>query len=268
MNPGSSEVGGRVRRLIRDQTQRQHFGYHFRRYQSSKLWWLVTLPFVRVFRANLLPQFPKHNRSPRLLEIGCAHGGRLAYLRDLGWEVEGVEFSELAASKTRERGINCAAGLIEDCNFDIASYDAIIMSMVLEHIADPLGALKKISAWLKPDGLLLISVPNFHGFEARVFGPNAYTVQAPTHLTHFTPKTLNHMLSLAGLKICDLTYQTFHRDLKVGLELTTKKYPRIKKLVKMIPDVTYRLGGWILGLSRTSSRMSLTATLRKNCRWQ
>lgn len=49
--------------------------------------------------------------------------------------------------------------LFEDFNTDI-KFDTIIMSHVLEHIADPVEVLKRIRTWLKEDGIFLISVPN------------------------------------------------------------------------------------------------------------
>ncbi len=254
--PPAVQEGLRAR--LRQQTQRQHFGYFTDRYHASVFWKLVTWPLVRIFKSNLLPPLPSAQAGRRVLEIGCAHGERLRYLRTLGWDVQGVEFSDLAASRAREKGLPCITSSIEDCTLPEASFDVIIMSMVLEHLSDPLAALKKINRWLKPGGRLLLSVPNDAGLEARLFKEYGYSLDVPRHLTHFTPDTLSRMLATAGFEVLDVTYQGFHRDLKSGLEHYVLDHPGKAWMLKT-PIAIFKLSGHLLGFLRMSSRISVSA---------
>ena len=250
-----------LRALLRQQTQRQHFGYFADRYPASVFWKALTWPLVSIFKSSLLPPLPSAQAGCRLLEIGCAHGERLRYLRTLGWDVQGVEFSALAASRAREKGVPCITSSIEDCTLPEASFDVIIMSMVLEHLPDPLAALNKVNRWLKPSGRLLLSVPNDAGLESRLFKEYGYSLDVPRHLTHFTPSTLSNMLASAGFEVFDVTYQGFHRDLKSGLEHYVQDHPGKAWMLKA-PVAAFKLFGRLLGLLRMSSRISVSATRR------
>jgi 2-polyprenyl-3-methyl-5-hydroxy-6-metoxy-1,4-benzoquinol methylase len=250
-----------LRARFRQQTQRQHFGYFADRYEPSLFWKVMTWPLVRIFKSNLLPPLPPAQPGRHLLEIGCAHGERLHYLRTLGWNVQGVEFSDMAASRAREKGLPCITSSIEDCSWPEGSFDVIIMSMVLEHLSDPLSILRRVNRLLKPGGRLLLSVPNINGIEARLFGSYAYTLQVPTHLAHFTPKTLSRMLSEAGFDDLEVTYQGFHRDLKSGLEHYVQDHPHKAWMLK-VPGGVFKFGGLLLGLLRMSSRISVSVVRR------
>ncbi len=250
-----------LRALLRRQTQRQHFGYFADQYSPSLLWRVLTWPLIRIFKSNLLPPLPPVQAGRRLLEIGCAHGERLRYLRTLGWDVQGVELSDLAASRAREKGLPCITSSIEDCSLPEGSFDVIIMSMVLEHLSDPLAALGKVNRWLKPGGKLLLSVPNDAGLEARLFKEYGYSLDVPRHLTHFTPETLGHVLAATGFDVFDITYQGFHRDLKSGLEHYVQDHPRNAWMLKA-PVGVFKFGGLLLGLLRMSSRISVSAVRR------
>jgi len=257
--PPIAQQGARAH--LRQQTQRQHFGYFADKYPASFFWKVLTWPLVRIFKSNLLPSLPPAHAGRRLLEIGCAHGERLRYLRTLGWDVQGVEFSDLAASRAREKGLPCITSSIEDCSLPAESFDVIIMSMVLEHLSDPLPALQKVNRWLKPGGRLLLSVPNDAGLEARLFKEYGYSLDVPRHLTHFTPDTLKRMLAAAGFDISGITYQGFHRDLKSGLEHYVQDHPRKAWMLK-VPGGVFKFGGLLLGLLRMSSRISVSAVRR------
>jgi SAM-dependent methyltransferase len=167
----------------------------------------------------------------------------------------------MAASRAREKGLPCITSSIEDCSWPEGSFDVIIMSMVLEHLSDPLSILRRVNRLLKPGGRLLLSVPNINGIEARLFGSYAYTLQVPTHLAHFTPKTLSRMLSEAGFDDLEVTYQGFHRDLKSGLEHYVQDHPHKAWMLK-VPGGVFKFGGLLLGLLRMSSRISVSVVRR------
>jgi len=139
-----------------------------------------------------------------LLDIGCSHGDYLSFLQKAGWEVEGIELDPQAARHAQEAGLRVHQGDAEELLERLPSgrYNVVTMWHVLEHLYDPLGALREVYRILKPDGLLLLELPNSASVLARCLGRYWYPLEVPRHLYHFTPTTLSNMLGAAGFRVC------------------------------------------------------------------
>src|SRR5262249_40212919 len=112
----------------------------------------------------------RRGQQGRVLDVGCGRGLLLAAFRRSGWETQGTELSDAAGSYAREVAkVPVETGTLEAINFPSDHFDAITMWHVLEHIHDPRVMLSEVSRLLKPGGVLLVGVPNFSGFEARLF---------------------------------------------------------------------------------------------------
>jgi 2-polyprenyl-3-methyl-5-hydroxy-6-metoxy-1,4-benzoquinol methylase len=120
----------------------------------------------------------------RLLEIGCGPGLMLKSMRDLGWDVMGLERNEHAAGYGRkEYGLQILA-----CDVDQLppqTFDLIILFQVLEHIQDPKTILASCYHRLNPGGRIVIGVPNFHSWQAEVGKTEWLHLDIPRHLFHF-----------------------------------------------------------------------------------
>jgi hypothetical protein len=79
------------------------------------------------------------------------------------------------------------------------------MYQVLEHLADPHGTLTALREHLRPDGVLIVSVPNFAGWDARLFGRRWFHLDVPRHRFHFEPGTLFGLLDSCGFEIIHKT---------------------------------------------------------------
>jgi len=159
-----------------------------------------------------------------LLDIGCAAGTFLLTMRKLGtWQVTGVEFSEDVAAVARERyDLDVISGTLEETTFADEQFDVVTMWDVLEHVHDPMGTLKEIFRILKPDGILLIRVPNLACWDIKLFGKHWAGFDAPRHLYVFTPQTLQKMMAEAGFDIFENScksagYMTFVLSVKFWL---------------------------------------------------
>ena len=138
----------------------------------------------------------------RIIDIGCGRGEFLAPLREKGFEVHGLEPGEEAARRGRtEYGIDIMHGTLGSAKLPDSYYDAATLWHVLEHLPDPMGALRDIKGSMKSGGRLFIAVPDFGGWQARVFKENWFGVDAPRHLTHFTRRSLTAMLEKAGFRV-------------------------------------------------------------------
>lgn len=144
---------------------------------------------------------PRSLTTGRALEVGCGSGRFLVELGGKGWQVQGLEPSALAVDNAARKGeIEVTRGTVETVDFPASSFDLVVGLMVLEHLHDPVADTRKIATWLRPGGSFMGSVPNCRSWEFRAFGPNWYALQVPTHLSHFTPRSLSRMLVDAGFE--------------------------------------------------------------------
>jgi len=105
----------------------------------------------------------KHRQPPaRVMELGCAHGGFVALMRQAGFDAFGVEMSPwVVGFAQRTFGIPVRIGPVESLELAAASLDIIVLMDVLEHLPDPLGTMRRCLQLLAPDGMLLLQTPCF-----------------------------------------------------------------------------------------------------------
>lgn len=136
-----------------------------------------------------------------LLDIGCCTGDFMEAARGRGWSPAGIEASEHFASIARSRGFAVRTGLFPDtvAPRPHESYQAITMLDVLEHLADPVAALRALRSHLGRSGILVIQVPNFDSPLMALEGA-ANRNYSLTHWSHFTRRTLSATAAKAGFK--------------------------------------------------------------------
>jgi 2-polyprenyl-3-methyl-5-hydroxy-6-metoxy-1,4-benzoquinol methylase len=208
-----------------------------------------------------LAHVPRFVSDGRLLDIGCAWGGYLWRMQELGWEVYGIELNATAARYAREDlGLaNVRSGSFADLDFPDGAFDVVHMSMVLEHLYDPAEALHRINKLLRSNGQFILSVPDISGFEARLFRDKCYTLQVPQHLSHFSPETVTRFLHQAGFAVEEILHQRARKDF-----LQSAEYLENKTLARVLKDSLVRgavlgpLVGILAALGKTS-RMSIFA---------
>lgn len=147
-------------------------------------------------------------RKGRLLDVGCGDGAFLLGARARGWSVTGTEINPAPA---RAAGLDVRE-TIEETRAH-APFDCITLWHSLEHMRDPLAALKSLAKLLAPGGRLLVAVPNAEGLQARVFGAGWFHLDVPRHLYHFGAASLEHLLAAAGFDIARRWHQEFEYDL-------------------------------------------------------
>lgn len=157
---------------------------------------------------HLIPAPPPQGTArPRALELGCAIGSFLRQLQQQGWEVEGLEPAEPAAARARAERLRVRTGLVENAEFAPATFDAIFAWMVVEHLHDPAGTLRKVWAALKPGGAFCFSVPNAGAWERHVFGRSWMGYDPPRHLQQFSPRTIRRLLTASGFNRIAIHHQ-------------------------------------------------------------
>jgi ubiquinone/menaquinone biosynthesis C-methylase UbiE len=133
-----------------------------------------------------------------LLEVGCGSGDLLVGLRELGWNVEGIDVDPLAVENSMRRGLNVRQGTLEALGYADNTFDAIIMSHVIEHVHDPISLLSECFRILKPGGQLSLVTPNAQSFCHRMFGRAWLALDPPRHLHIFTLNALQAVMHRSG----------------------------------------------------------------------
>jgi SAM-dependent methyltransferase len=136
----------------------------------------------------------------RVLEAGAGQGRFVIMARAAGYEAEGFEPSKAGVEIARGRGVELERASLEDAELEPASFDAVVLWHVLEHLEDPDAALDRARGWLRPGGTLLLGVPNIAGLQARIGGPRWLHLDVPRHRHHFTPAGIDALLERHGLE--------------------------------------------------------------------
>jgi SAM-dependent methyltransferase len=137
-------------------------------------------------------------RPGAILDLGCWVGFLLAEARERGWHAVGVEPSEFGSSYAREQlGLEVLTADLFSAELERASFDAIVMGDVLEHLVSPADALAHLRELLAPGGVVWLAVPDAGSAVARMLGKRWWSV-LPTHVQYFTRGSLATLLTRSG----------------------------------------------------------------------
>jgi len=108
-------------------------------------------------------------RPGRMLDLGCGDGTVLWLAREEGWQVQGVElFPEHATLVSETLGFAVEVSDLTAYQGVTEAWDCVVLTHVLEHLPDPVGALIKIRGLLKPGGVGVLEFPNINALDARL----------------------------------------------------------------------------------------------------
>ena len=141
----------------------------------------------------------------RVLDVGCGRGVILGPLADRGFEAHGVELSEAAVHGADPRAQMRIASDLTAAGYDAESFDQIVIWHVLEHLLDPRATLEECHRILKPGGRLVVAVPNFSSWQARIAGAAWFHLDAPRHLYQFPLAALRRLIDRCGFE-CGRTH--------------------------------------------------------------
>jgi 2-polyprenyl-3-methyl-5-hydroxy-6-metoxy-1,4-benzoquinol methylase len=167
--------------------------------------------------------------NKRVLETGCASGHMSAQLRSQGCSVVGVEIEASILEPAREWLERVVIGDVEDPalwkEFAGEAFDAILFGDVLEHLRNPLPALREAATHLADSGVVVISVPNIAHADVKtalINGAFPYGESGlldRTHLSFFTKDSLIDLVREAGLAVVEIrriTVPVFATELGVA----------------------------------------------------
>lgn len=162
-----------------------------------------------------IEQINRRQRPGRLLDVGCGDGYFMLGMKQRGWDPRGIEINEAVAAYGRDQlGLDIVAGAEDGVDWD-GPYDCITLMGVIEDVDDPNDILSRCRDNLDDGGLLVVQTHNIASWEARFFKSDWFNVEAPRHVWHFSPATLERLLeknhfSQSGLLHYSADYVTEH----------------------------------------------------------
>lgn len=182
-----------------------------------------------------------------ILDIGAGIGAFLNEMKGQGWTIAGIE----PDGGARKQALDLFGILLEGTDaleqLPEASFDAITLWHVLEHVHALQEYIARLKVLLKPGGRLFIAVPNYTSLDAEVYGNAWAAYDVPRHLYHFTPRAIAALTKRHGLLVeaeKPMWFDSFY------ISLLSSRYRHGRT-------------GW-LGAGLTGLRSNLTALFKKD----
>lgn len=209
-------------------------------------------------RYELLKQYFK---GTTCLELGPANGEGTAYLLDAFERVVAVDGSKQAVNDLRKRFPTKKLALVHSYFEDLAldeKFDTIVLAHILEHVDNPHEILEVAKKFLKPDGIIIVDVPNgmsLHrqiGVKLGLLGKVTDLNEGDLSIGHkrvYTPETFRKEVTDAGLEIKRFggvfikilsnaqTEKTFNENLLGALLTIGENYPEIAAEIYIIAQL-------------------------------
>jgi methionine biosynthesis protein MetW len=178
-------------------------------------------------------------KGKRVLDLGCGDGFVCEMLLKNNNEVVGVEVSEAAIKKAKNKGIK-----VYDCDLSSdwsslveGKFDVVLAGEIIEHVFDTDKFLRNVRSVLKEEGRLILSTPNLASLGRRIFllfGRNPLIELTARkddagHIRYFTFGSLKKLLEENGFKLISFRsdYVNFDKAGKVRSSLMANLFPTL-----------------------------------------
>lgn len=155
-------------------------------------------------KVKLITSFQSDKGS--LLDIGAGTGDFLLEAKNQGWNTVGIEPSEKAKKSAIGKGIRFAENFEQLENH---SFDVITMWHVLEHVPDLENQIATLKRLLKPNGTIIIAVPNFKSYDAKYYGAFWAAYDVPRHLWHFSKVAIEKLFARQNIRLVKIKPMLF-----------------------------------------------------------
>ncbi len=151
----------------------------------------------------------KYYKTGNVLDIGCGTGEFLNVCKQAKWNTTGIEPSPGARTMAIK---NYTLNVLEESeikNLPSENFDVITMWHVLEHIPKLNERIEDLKRLIKPNGIIIIAVPNCNSLDADIYKENWAAYDVPRHLYHFTPKDVEQLFNKHDLKLFKILPMAF-----------------------------------------------------------
>ena len=156
------------------------------------------------------------SKEKNLLDIGCGTGDFLKTAKQNNWKVSGIEPNEQARAIANNKTDNSVFEIEQLLKFEEDCFDVITLWHVLEHLPkleDHIAIFKRL---LKPNGTLIIAVPNYKSYDAAYYKSYWAAYDVPRHLWHFSKDSISKLMfkeQMSVQKIKPMPFDAFYVSL-------------------------------------------------------
>jgi len=144
-------------------------------------------------KLNLINAFASEEKV--LLDIGCGTGDFLETAQQNKWQVSGIEPNEKARQIANKKTNQSVYETKDLSKFAHNSFDVITLWHVLEHLPNLEDHIETFKKLLKPNGTLVIAVPNYNSFDAKYYKQFWAAYDVPRHLWHFNQTSISKLVA-------------------------------------------------------------------------
>jgi 2-polyprenyl-3-methyl-5-hydroxy-6-metoxy-1,4-benzoquinol methylase len=172
--------------------------------RQEEAYWGVATQIADLVRAN-----------ENIVELGCGQGYLTYSLVRAGYNVIGLDISNIAVDLARSRyGDLYRCSSIENYIQDVGeSPKCVVMSEVIEHLENPIAVIKSAYSALAPGGSLIITTPNMDAYPGAIWD----TDLPPVHLFWFSPQSFRRIGETLGAEVEFFNFNKYY-----------KRFPKIK----------------------------------------
>ncbi|MFG6685330.1 class I SAM-dependent methyltransferase [Mariniflexile sp. HNIBRBA6329] len=150
-------------------------------------------------KLKLINGFASAEKS--LLDIGCGTGDFLLEAKKNHWSVFGIEPNDEARLIANIKTDNAVYNTNKLLKFEPESFDVITLWHVLEHLPNLEEQVQTFKKLLKPNGTLIIAVPNYKSYDAEYYKEFWAAFDVPRHLWHFNRDSVSKLVSKMSMEV-------------------------------------------------------------------
>lgn len=136
-----------------------------------------------------------------LLDVGCGTGDFLQTAQQNNWIISGIEPNQEARTIANNKTNNAVLETGALLNLKPESFDIITLWHVLEHVPNLEEYIQILKKLLKPNGILIIAVPNYKSYDALYYGRFWAAYDVPRHLWHFNQNSITKLMSKVDMEV-------------------------------------------------------------------
>lgn len=152
----------------------------------------------------------------KLLDVGCGTGDFLQVARRGNWSISGIEPDENARAIANIKTKNAVTGIEQLLEFNKHEFDVITLWHVLEHLPNLERQVALLKSLLKPNGRLIIAVPNYKSYDAEYYKEFWAAYDVPRHLWHFSQSSIQNLFGTENMivdKTLPMKFDAFYVSL-------------------------------------------------------
>ncbi|MDO7172140.1 class I SAM-dependent methyltransferase [Mariniflexile sp. AS56] len=150
-------------------------------------------------KLKLINSFESTDKT--LLDVGCGTGDFLQTAQKKHWTVSGIEPNEEARALANKKTNQAVYEIEELLKLEAKSFDVITLWHVLEHLPNLEEHIQIFKKLLKPNGTLIIAVPNYKSYDATYYKEFWAAFDVPRHLWHFNKPSISKLVSKVSMEV-------------------------------------------------------------------